>query len=201
MKFGIVFFQGKRRIPQLKRSPIHPDSPLFSQRPGVNMASLCDFSFLQLFFHGFLCKAGQKPSQPAVYPLCSYPSKAVALLTTRLSLLQPERRDSPWCHLTAGHCQELFPAQSYFFYFLKANLTAVFLFLSLVLLFCTDLGLVKFIILHCGAIFSGKRWEQSHLNPCKSCGEQTCCPKAPSQGRAVDFLYLLYWDTGLCCLP
>lgn len=73
----------------------------------------------------------------------------------------------------------------FFFLFLEVNLAAVFLFLSLVLLTFTGLGLVKFIILHCGDIVSGERWEQSHLNPCKSCGEQTCCPK----GQAVHFLY------------
>lgn len=77
----------------------------------------------------------------------------------------------------------------------------MFLFLGLVFLICFGLVLVMFIILHCGDIFLGERWEQSHLNPCKSCGEQSCCPKAPAQRQAVDFLSLLYWDMGLCCLP
>lgn len=34
------FLQWKRRIPQLKRSLVHPDFPLFPQKSGVNTASL-----------------------------------------------------------------------------------------------------------------------------------------------------------------
>jgi len=86
------FFQWKRRIPQLKRS--HTSGfPFCFYR---NLASIwlhrCDFSFLQLFFHGFLLGAGQKPSQPSVlFPLCSYPSETVAPLTTSLSHKGPHR--------------------------------------------------------------------------------------------------------------
>lgn len=67
VKFGIVFFSGKEGSPSW-RGVSYIQIPLCFHR---NLASIqlhyCDFSFLQLFFHGFLCKAGQKPRQPAVF--------------------------------------------------------------------------------------------------------------------------------------
>lgn len=82
-----------KRIPQLKRSLIHPGFPLFSQKSGVNMASLM-WLLLPAIVFPWIPVQGRTETQPACCfpPLYNYPSKALALLTTRLSLLQPERR-------------------------------------------------------------------------------------------------------------
>lgn len=83
-----------------KKNPPTEEKPHISRFPFCfyrNLASIwlhcCDFSFLQLFFYGFLLGAVQKPSQPsALFPLYNYPSQAVAPLTTRSSHLHLVRR-------------------------------------------------------------------------------------------------------------
>lgn len=63
------FFQWKRRIPQLKRSLIHPCSPLFSQKSGINIVSLL-WLLLPAIVFPWIPVQGRTETQPAC---CFFP--------------------------------------------------------------------------------------------------------------------------------
>lgn len=68
------FFQWKRRITQLKRSLIHPGFPLFSQKFGVNMASLM-WLLLPAIVFPWIPVQGRTETQPA----CCFPPYTIIL--------------------------------------------------------------------------------------------------------------------------
>lgn len=125
----------------------------------------------------FSGKSQLLPNSTGESPGCCLPQSPSHALKELCRPSQLSRQ--PCCHLTAGPWSNSQLTADFFFFVSKFNCSVSFL--SFVFLICIGLGLVKFIILHCGDIFSVEIGEQSHLNPCKSCGEQTCCPKAPAQ--------------------